>query len=95
MSLLFSIITFSCGVKIRRWKPFWNLFCRRVFNRIMLYGNSYVFICYCSYPISALLINLIYQIQNSACGYFVNAATMPVYVKWTKYLAYFGMHLVR
>ncbi|KAF6070306.1 ABC transporter family protein [Candida albicans] len=23
------------------------------------------------------------------CGYFVNAATMPVYVKWTKYLAYF------
>ena len=42
-----------------------------------------------SYPISALLINLIYQIQNSACGYFVNAATMPVYVKWTKYLAYF------
>ncbi|KAK6457889.1 ATP-dependent ABC transporter [Scheffersomyces xylosifermentans] len=41
------------------------------------------------YSISALVVNVFYQLQNSACGYFVNAATMPVYVRWTKYLAYF------
>lgn len=39
--------------------------------------------------VSALLISAFYQLQNSACGYFVNAASMPVYVRWTKYIAYF------
>lgn len=38
---------------------------------------------------SALIVNVFYQIQNSGCGYFVNAATMPVYVRWVKYVAYF------
>lgn len=38
---------------------------------------------------SALLGNVFYQLQNSGCGYFVNAATMPVYVRWVKYVAYF------
>ncbi|CUM48721.1 unnamed protein product [Debaryomyces tyrocola] len=41
------------------------------------------------FSISALILMVIYQLQNSACGYFVNAATMPVYVRWTKYIAYF------
>ncbi|KAG7664640.1 uncharacterized protein J8A68_001865 [[Candida] subhashii] len=41
------------------------------------------------FAISSLIINIFYQLQNSACGYFVNAETMPVYVKWTKYIAYF------
>ncbi|KAK6465476.1 ATP-dependent ABC transporter [Scheffersomyces coipomensis] len=41
------------------------------------------------FSISSLVLNVFYQLQNSACGYFVNAATMPVYVRWTKYLAYF------
>lgn len=38
---------------------------------------------------SVIVTNIFYQIQNSACGYFVNAATMPVYVRWTKYIAFF------
>ncbi|KAK6197483.1 ATP-dependent ABC transporter [Scheffersomyces amazonensis] len=41
------------------------------------------------FSISSLVLNIFYQLQNSACGYFVNAATMPVYVRWIKYLAYF------
>lgn len=41
------------------------------------------------FAIASLLTNAFYQLQNSACGYFVNAATMPVYVRWIKYLAYF------
>lgn len=38
---------------------------------------------------SLLLTNVLYQIQNSGSGYFVNAITMPVYVRWVKYCAYF------
>lgn len=41
------------------------------------------------FGIAALIYSALYQLQNSACGYFVNARTMPVYVRWTKYLAYF------
>lgn len=41
------------------------------------------------FSISVLIANIFYQLQNSACGYFVNAATMPVYVRWLKYCAYF------
>lgn len=41
------------------------------------------------FGIGALIYSAIYQLQNSACGYFVNAKTMPVYVRWTKYIAYF------
>lgn len=41
------------------------------------------------FAISALISNVMYQLQNSGCGYFVNSATMPVYVRWVKYLAYF------
>lgn len=39
--------------------------------------------------LSTLILNVFYQLQNSACGYFVNAKHMPVYVRWIKYLAYF------
>lgn len=39
--------------------------------------------------ISTLIANVIYQVQNNACGFFVNARDMPVYVRWVKYLAYF------
>lgn len=41
------------------------------------------------FPVTAMIQNLFYQLQNSACGYFVNAATMPVYVRWLKYICYF------
>lgn len=41
------------------------------------------------YSISMLLVNSFYQLQNSASGYFINAATMPVYVRWIKYISYF------
>ncbi|CAI5757251.1 unnamed protein product [Candida verbasci] len=38
---------------------------------------------------STMYFNFFYQLQNLACGFFVNAKTMPVYVRWLKYLAYF------
>lgn len=38
---------------------------------------------------ASLISGIFYQIENSACGYFINAKTMPVYVRWTKYIASF------
>ncbi|CUS12557.1 unnamed protein product [Tuber aestivum] len=37
---------------------------------------------------AVLIANLWFTVQGMACGYFVQAATMPVYVRWTKYIAY-------
>lgn len=42
-----------------------------------------------NFAISTFLLNIDYQLQNLACGYFVNASTMPVYVRWTKYISHF------
>lgn len=91
MSLLFSIITFFMwGLRLGDGSHFGIYFVVVFLIELCCMGTAmFSFAIAPSYPISALLINLIYQIQNSACGYFVNAATMPVYVKWTKYLAYF------
>lgn len=37
---------------------------------------------------ASLIGNLVYTIQSMACGFFVNASHMPVYVRWTKWIAY-------
>ncbi|CCH42710.1 Pleiotropic drug resistance protein [Wickerhamomyces ciferrii] len=64
-------------------------------NNFLIYGvgMSTALICFVlgKYEFGAanLIVNYFYQLQNSACGYFINAKTMPVYVRWTKYLANF------
>ncbi|ODV58976.1 uncharacterized protein ASCRUDRAFT_38135 [Ascoidea rubescens DSM 1968] len=40
------------------------------------------------FPIASLIANFNFTLQSFACGFFVNAKTMPVYVRWTKYIAY-------
>lgn len=55
-------------------------------------GDAMATFCFAlgpSLPMSSLFMNITYQVQNSACGYFVNAKTMPVYVRWLKYICYF------
>lgn len=37
---------------------------------------------------AVLVANLGYTLQSMACGFFVNAAHMPVYVRWTRWIAY-------
>lgn len=37
---------------------------------------------------ASLLANLNFTLQSFACGFFVNAKIMPVYVRWTKYIAF-------
>ncbi|KAH8146025.1 uncharacterized protein LAJ45_09947 [Morchella importuna] len=37
---------------------------------------------------AVLVGNLSYTLQSVACGYFIQASTMPVYVRWCKYISY-------
>ncbi|ODV93872.1 hypothetical protein PACTADRAFT_4770 [Pachysolen tannophilus NRRL Y-2460] len=41
-----------------------------------------------NFAVSSVFGNLNFVLQSMACGFFVNAKTMPVYVRWTKYIAY-------
>lgn len=55
-------------------------------------GMASAMLCFAlcnDFAIASLIMNAFYQLQNSACGFFVNASTMPVYVRWLKYIAYF------
>ncbi|OBA21751.1 P-loop containing nucleoside triphosphate hydrolase protein [Metschnikowia bicuspidata var. bicuspidata NRRL YB-4993] len=59
---------------------------------VVICGMSLGLLCFAltsSFSLCLMLVNVVYQLQNSGCGYFVNAATMPVYVRWVKYIAFF------
>ena len=40
------------------------------------------------YSKASLVGNLSFTVLSMGCGFFVNAKTMPVYVRWTKYIAF-------
>ena len=40
------------------------------------------------FPGASLIANLSYTLQSMACGYFIQSNTIPVYVRWLKYLTY-------
>ncbi|KAI2627787.1 P-loop containing nucleoside triphosphate hydrolase protein [Hypoxylon sp. NC1633] len=40
------------------------------------------------FPGASLIANLVYTLQSMACGYFIQSNTIPVYVRWTKYITY-------
>lgn len=58
--------------------------------------QHYISVCYAMFAASisrefhnaALVGNLGYTLQSMACGFFVNAQHMPVYVRWTRWIAY-------
>ncbi|OBT84548.1 hypothetical protein VE02_06800 [Pseudogymnoascus sp. 03VT05] len=66
-----------------------------VFFAIVLL-NHYIAIAFASACISAdrsfagasLIGNLNYTIQSLACGYFIQSNTIPVYVRWLKWISY-------
>ncbi|KAH8904633.1 pleiotropic drug resistance protein [Coniochaeta sp. PMI_546] len=41
-----------------------------------------------NFPGASLISNLVYTLQSVACGYFIQSNTIPVYVRWLKYVAY-------
>ncbi|KAL2753166.1 hypothetical protein ACRALDRAFT_1052184 [Sodiomyces alcalophilus JCM 7366] len=40
------------------------------------------------FPGASLMANLVYTMQSMACGMFVQAESIPVYVRWLKYITY-------
>ena len=40
------------------------------------------------FPGASLIANLVYTLQSMACGMFVQSQTIPVYVRWLKWLTY-------
>lgn len=64
-------------------------------NNLFIYmiGITNAMLCFVlgdyTFAIASLLSSVFYQLQNVACGYFINAKTMPVYVRWLKYLSNF------
>ncbi|KAI5961210.1 uncharacterized protein KGF55_004135 [Candida pseudojiufengensis] len=91
MTIVFSVITFFMwGLRVGNGSHFGIYFAITLLVQLCcMTGAMLMFAIAQSMPITTLYINLFYQLQNSASGYFVNARTMPVYVRWVKYLAYF------
>ncbi|KAF2853926.1 ABC transporter-like protein [Plenodomus tracheiphilus IPT5] len=64
------------------------------FSIILL--HQYIAVCFamlcvaCSrhFAGASLVANLAYTLQSMACGYFIQSNTIPVYVRWTKWIAY-------
>ena len=41
-----------------------------------------------NFPGASLIANLVYTLQSMACGMFIQAGTIPVYVRWLKWITY-------
>ncbi|CDR36421.1 CYFA0S01e01332g1_1 [Cyberlindnera fabianii] len=89
VTLLYSIITyFMYGLQrtARKFFIYWIM----VFltHLTSMTGAMFAVSLTRNYAEASLVANLNYTVQSFACGFFANANTMPVYVRWTKYVAY-------
>lgn len=89
-SLIWSLITFFMW-GLEETSNFGIFFINNLF--VYMIGIAVAHLCFVlgnyNFGTASLISALYYQLQNSACGYFVNARTMPVYVRWTKYISNF------
>ncbi|ORX95355.1 ABC transporter-like protein [Clohesyomyces aquaticus] len=64
------------------------------FSVILL--EQYIAVCFATVCVAisrnfagaSLVANLAYTLQSMACGYFIQSNTIPIYVRWTKWIAY-------
>ncbi|KAI5961976.1 hypothetical protein KGF57_001515 [Candida theae] len=91
MTIIWSVITFFMwGLRVGNGSHFGIYFTITLLVQLACMSSTLlIYAISSSVAMSTMYINLLYQVQNSASGYFVNAKTMPVYVRWLKYLAYF------
>lgn len=88
--ILFSITTyFMYGLRVDSAKYFWKYFA----GILIFHLNTISFATFSAsvsrdIPIATLVGNLNFTFQSMTNGLFVNADQMPVYVRWTKYIAY-------
>lgn len=87
--LLFSVITYFMYGLTRTARQFFIYFIT-VFlvHQTSMCGATLGVAISRNFAQASLLANLMYTLQTMACGYFVNAKYMPVYVRWTKYIAH-------
>lgn len=92
ISLIFSLITyFMWGLRVEGSPSYFLIYFANALL-VHLCGIGCALLCFAlgrDFATSGFYSNFFYQLQNSACGYFINARTMPVYVRWVKYIAYF------
>lgn len=41
-----------------------------------------------NFPGASLIANMVFTLQSMACGYFIQSNTIPVYVRWLKWITY-------
>ncbi|CEP60037.1 uncharacterized protein LALA0_S01e01574g [Lachancea lanzarotensis] len=87
--LLFSLVTFFMYGMHAEAKSFFTFF--SVVLLVHQCSTSFALVAVAisrDFSKASLVGNLNYTLQSMACGFFVNAKQMPVYVRWTKYIAY-------
>ncbi|KIK54550.1 hypothetical protein GYMLUDRAFT_48683 [Collybiopsis luxurians FD-317 M1] len=87
--LLFSVIYyFMCGFDANAGQFF--RFCAVVLLNQFI-AVSLAMVCSAisrDFAIATLIANLMFTFQSFSCGFFIQAATIPVYVRWIKWVAY-------
>jgi ABC-type multidrug transport system ATPase subunit len=89
ISFAFSLITFFMyGMQVNAAKFF--IYWLGIFLTHLTSMTGAVFAVSISrnYPQASLVSNMNYTLQSFACGFFVNTKSIPVYTRWTKYIAY-------
>ncbi len=88
--LLFSIVTFFMfGLRNSSPKYFFIYFANNFLNHLTSMCLAMMSTSISNnFAQASLVANLAFTLQSMACGFFVNSNHMPVYVRWTKYIAY-------
>jgi ABC-2 type transporter len=93
--LLFSVIFYFMGNFDRQPANFFTFFAITLLNHYA----SITCATWCvsssrTFPGASLMANLIFTIQSFACGIFIQSNTIPVYVRWLKYITHTVRSLV-
>ncbi|ODV98223.1 hypothetical protein PACTADRAFT_48022 [Pachysolen tannophilus NRRL Y-2460] len=92
ISLIFSVISyFMWGLRTEGSASYFLIFFSNALL-VNLTGMTCAMLCFAlgtDFSTASLVSNLFYQLQNNGGGFFVNSKSMPVYVRWVKYISYF------
>ncbi|KAJ3981793.1 P-loop containing nucleoside triphosphate hydrolase protein [Lentinula detonsa] len=86
---LFSVIYyFMCGFDVNA-VQFFRFYAVVLLNQYI--AVSFAMLCAAisrDFAIATLIANLMFTFQSFSCGFFIQAATIPVYVRWIKWVGY-------
>ncbi|KAM0321918.1 hypothetical protein ACHAQA_009815 [Verticillium albo-atrum] len=86
---LFSVIFYFMAGFERDASQFFIFFSITLLNHYIAMTCAMTCVTACrNFPGASLIANLIYTMQSMACGMFVQAESIPVYVRWMKHITY-------